>query len=263
MMAAGTPLSVLSHGLFVPSSGGGGPTPTGALAATDRGDGTGANGTVSGSQAGSINRVFAFKLNGESGPVALPTSPIATRTGNGPLSLIVSIGVYFFYLTSDGEFRGGVHLAVTDGRLAVATRCRKAVTETLRLLTIDPAQRVYEQAFPEPSNVKFPCILTSVDGEQETDESGLSTRDDVGRPVKVGIYDRWSRRDHGKLVTWEAWRQACERCFRNQQLIGVPESKICRIEPFVIVDPNLPQFEFMVSKFIVRCVTREPRGIGA
>lgn len=231
------------------------------LAVADNGNGTGAVATVTGSAALSVNQVYGFKLNGAPGAVA--GTLYGTRTENGTVALSVGNGVWLFYLLSDGAYSGGYHTAVTDGSLAVATRCRKAVTETLRLLTIDPAQRVYEQAFPEPSNVKFPCILTSVDGEQETDESGLSTRDDVGRPVKVGIYDRWSRRDHGKLATWEAWRQACERCFRNQQLIGVPESKICRIEPFVIVDPNLPQFEFMVSKFIVRCVTREPRGVGA
>jgi hypothetical protein len=227
---------------------------------TDNANGTGVTAVVAGSGALDVNDFFGARATGLTGPL-VPTL-YGSRVGNGAIVLPLPLGLWFLYLSSAGVLAQTSYVSSSDSALAVATRCRRSVCDTIRLLTIPPASRVYEQSFPDPQNVAFPCVLVTVDGVSETDESGLSTRDDVGRPVKVQIADRRSKSDHAKLPDYELWRQAIERCFRNQQLAGVPESKICRIEPYVILDANLPQFEYMVSGLVVRAVCREPRGVG-
>lgn len=230
------------------------------LTITDNADGTGATATVAGSGVGTANVVTVGKATGLTGPLSFVAG--GSRTGDGAVTLAVAGGLWWALLKTDGAFSALAYFSASDGAAAVATRVRRAVCDTLRLLTIQPAERVYEQAFPDPKNVTFPCILATVDGVQESDEQALSTRDDVGRPVKVQIFDRRSKNDHARLPTWETWRQAAERCFRNQQLAGVPESVRCKIEPYVILDPNLPAFEHMASGFVVRAICREPRGVG-
>lgn len=231
----------------------------GVVIFTDNADGSGAMATVVGS-AGHLNAIYVGAVKGEVGNISFVH--VGDITGDGSLSFVRPKGLYFGYASDGGEASNFYYFTVTDGLDAVATRCRGSIASTIRLLPIPPAANVYEQAYPDAGNVTFPCTLVSVDGVQESDEQGLSTRDDVGRPVKIQIADRANKHDHSKLPLWESWRQAIERCFRNQQLAGVPESKICRIEPYQIIDPALPQFEWMVSGLVVRCVTREPRGVG-
>lgn len=230
------------------------------LTVVDNADGTGATATIAGSSGGA-NVVYVGRVVGTVGNMAVLTS--AARTGDGAVTLALAKGLYFAWLVTDGALQAVYYFGATDGLNAVATRCRRAVCDTIRLLNIPPAARVYEQAYPDEVNVKYPCILVTVEGVGETADQGLSTRDDIGRPVRVGIADRWDRREHTKLPDWEYWRQCIDRCFREQQLAGVPESKICHIEPYVIIDPNMSQYEHMVSGLVVRAVCREPRGVGA
>lgn len=231
-----------------------------ALTVVDNADGTGATATVTGSGIGSANSVYVAKANGEAG-VITPTLG-GSRVGNGTVDLALAKGLWFAYLTSDGVLANLCYFGATDGLDAVATRVRRAIADTIRLLPIPPAARVYEQIIPDPENASFPCVMLTVDGVSETDEPGLSTRDDIGRPVKVMIADRCNERDHTKLDLYEYWRQSIDRCFRNQQLAGIPESKYCKIEPYIIIDLNMPQYQYMVSGLVVRAICREPRGVG-
>lgn len=227
---------------------------------TDNADGTGAVATVSGG--GSVtNTVTVYRVSGSAEVLAAVAT--GTRTGNGTIPLTLSKGCYFAHLAAAGASAGVFYFAVTDGLNAVQTRVRNAVASTIRLLTIAPARNVYEQLYPDDDNVRFPCVLVTLEGVSETTEQGLSTRDDIGRPVKVEIGDRRDKRDNAKMATYEYWRQSIDRCFRNQQLAGVPESVVCRIEPNVIVDPELPKFDYVVMGMVIRCVCREPRGVGA
>ena len=229
------------------------------LTIADDEDGTGATATVAGGGAGAANVVTVYKATGRVGSMV---GTAYTRTGNGTLSLPVARGLWFALLTTDGVPAGMVYFAATSGLDAVATRVRRAVADTIRLLNIPPAERVYEQMIPDESNVSFPCVLVTVDGVQESQETGLSTVDDIGRPVKVAIADRGGKREAQKLAEYEYWRQSIDRCFRSQQLAGIPESVICRIEPNLIIDPNLPQYDYIVTGLVVRAVCREPRGVG-
>lgn len=226
---------------------------------TDDFNGATVTATIAGS-AGGANSLFVGKAAGEVG--AMPFAAAGDRVGDGAVTLAALPGLYFAYLTTDGAFQAMAYFAASSGLDAVATRCRKGVIDTIRLLPIPPAQRVYEQQWPDPSNVSFPCTLVTVDGVQETEETGISTRWDRGRPVKVMLADRQSHRDPAKLALYEFWREKVERAFVRQRVAGVPESVQCRIEPYVILDPNLPQFEYMVTGLVVRVICREPFGIG-
>jgi hypothetical protein len=183
--------------------------------------------------------------------------------GDGTVSLSLEKGLWFAHLVSNSVFSGLIYFAVTNGLDAVAARVRRSVADTIRMLPYPFAQNVFEHGIPDPENVVFPCAILSVDGVQENYENALSTADDVGRPVKVQLADRCDKRELiTNLPTYELWREKVARCFVNQRLAGVNESHICRIEPYVIVDPNLPQYEYMVNALTVRAVCREPRGVG-
>lgn len=229
------------------------------IAVADNADGTGGTATITGSAGGSVS-VAAGRVASGAGLIALPT--VGSRTGNGTLALSLSRGLWFAYAKEGASISSLYLFNVTDGLDAVATRVRRVVADTIRLLTISPARNVYEQIAPDDTNIVLPCVMLTTEGESESDESKLNTVDDWGRPVKVLIADRATHLDHGKLPLYETWRQAIMRCFVNQQLIGVPESKICRIEPLQIADPKIKEYGYMVAGFVVRAVTREPRGIG-
>lgn len=228
---------------------------------TDNADGTGATAVVAGtSGAGVVAHVG--QTTGLVGSV--PFSFSFSRTGDGSLPFAITRkGLYFAYTLVGGLPVDLSYFAVTDGKHAVATRVRAAVVSTIKSLLIPPALNVYEQMFPDETNVKFPCVICTVDGTQESEALILNNHDDIGRPVKVMIADRADKWEHRKLPDYELWRQSIDRCFRNQQLIGVPESVVCKIEPYVIVDPNARQYQHMVSGFVVRAVCRETRGIGS
>lgn len=230
------------------------------IAVVDDTDGTGATATIAGSS-GAVVSVLAGQVSGLVGTI--PFAVVATRTGDGTVALpLTTAGMYFAYASVTGATSPLYYFPVSNYALAVATRCRRAVVATIKLLAIPPAANVYEQMFPDESNVMFPNVICTVDGVQETSDVILNNRSDVGRPVKVMISDRADKWDHSMLPSYELWRQSIVRCFIDQQLAGVPESKICKIEPYVIVDPNARQYQHMVSGLVVRCICREVRGVG-
>lgn len=231
-----------------------------ALVITDNKDGTGATATITGST-GATNQVYISRVNGQCGSLAFALA--ATRVGDGNVTFLPpQKGLWFGYVLSGGALTNLYYFSVTDGRDSVATRVRRAVVSTLQLLQYPFAQNVYEQIFPDESNLVFPCAVCTVDGVSETQQGPFSVLDNIGRPVKVMICDRSDRYDHGNLPNYELWRQAADRCFREQQLAGVPESIQCTIEPYTIIDPKLPEYQFAVTAFTVRALCREPRGVG-
>jgi hypothetical protein len=119
----------------------------------------------------------------------------------------------------------------------------------------------HEQIIPDETNVRFPCGILTVDGLSETFVPKLSGKDDWIRPVKVMICDRCDQYDHGRLPDYELWRERLMRSVNQQRVPGLPESLITTVEPLIIVDPNMPKFQFLVSGFIVRAQTREARGL--
>jgi hypothetical protein len=239
-----------------------------ALAIADDLDGTGATATVSGAT-GTVN-VFAGRVLGEVGEIALPQ--IATRSGNGTLALDTGRG-YFFAYAEDSLARSPLYyFAATSGLDAVAKRLRNALESRFRLVAMPEYPeltrplgeiRVYQQIHPDEGNVTFPCLMLSIEGVQETPESSQSLKDDWGRPCRVAIFDRHDTHAHSGLSKYELWRERLIRSVNQQRVPGLPESLITKVEPYVIADPNLPAYQHFVSGFLVRATCREPRGLGA
>ena len=194
----------------------------------------------------------------------------AARTGDGPLTLALTPRLYWLYAAAAGAVTPvqGVH--ATDGLTKLPTRCRAAVAA--RILSIGlttPAGGplpVVEQMYPDEASLTatYPCVIVSAYSATETDgPNGTWAADDKGYPVNVQISDRnGTPPDHRKLPAYELWRFGIERAFAGQFLPGVPESASCTVEPFLIVDPNLAQFQHFVSAVTIRCFCRVARGLG-
>lgn len=231
------------------------------LTIVDLTNGTGATATLAGTLGAAVS-LYVAQVSGLAG--ALPFALAGTRVGDGSLVLAPQggFGLYFGYALVGGVPTNLVYFAVTSGAQAVATRVRRSVVNTIKLLPLPFAKNVYEQILPDETNIRFPCAICTVDGVSETEEQVFSVNDDIGRPVKILIADRATKMDHARLPDYELWRQAVDRCFRNQQLAGVVESVRCKIEPYTVIDPTLREYQHMVTALTVRAICREPRGVG-
>lgn len=224
---------------------------------SDNMDGSGATATISGS-GGASNSVYYSLFSG-----SLVWVLAGAITGDGTVAIPAPIGVYTSYLLSNAIVVPPVAFTVTDAAtLAIETRCRSAVMAVVGALPIPPAGNLYVQKWPIQSMIDFPCMLFTVDGVQETDESQLSTVDDVGYPVRIAIADRSDKQDSTMLPQYELWRQNVANCFRNQRLPGVPESVKCKVEPYVIIDPEGKDYAHIVMGLTIRCICRQQRGFG-
>ena len=234
------------------------------LATTDNRDGTGMTAAVAGSSGGSVT-VWAMPM-ADNVPFAL----IATRTGNGTLPLPLLPHLYWLYAAEGAAVTPVQGGSATDGLAKTPTRCRAAVAARVRTLGLtDPSNGrplpVHEQLYPDETGVQtYPCVILSVEGSTETvGNNGTFAADDKGYPVKLMVADRLgSPPDHSRLPVYEAWRYAIERAFDGQYLPGVPESAECKVEPYLIADPAMPQYQHFQSGMLIRCFCRVPRGLG-
>ena len=234
-----------------------------ALALTDNADATGLTATVTGSAGGAVG-VYAM-------PMAAGAAfyPVATRTGSGVLALPLPPRLYWLYAAEAAAVTAVQGAAATNGLDKPPTRCRNAVAAKIAALGLtNPTGglplKVYQQIYPDATGVLFPCVILSVEGSTETTgPTGTTETDDRGYPVKVMLADRQGTPpDHRILPAYERWRFAIERAFDGQFLDGVPESGTCAVEPYLIADPLLPQYQMFVSGMLIRCFCRTARGAG-
>lgn len=141
---------------------------------------------------------------------------------------------------------------LTDIRAAVKLRI-EGLTFTVPLLG-----GVLEEWTPDDSEMDFPCIILTHSNTSPTEEQTIVGTRDIGYPVRVMICDRVSQYDHSAMPDYDDWRFTIENAFANQRLPGVTQSLECTIEPDALVNPNLPQYERMVSEFVIRCKVRVP-----
>lgn len=232
------------------------------LTVIDNFNGATATATVT-NTAGEVVNVYTSPFTGY--PGSLPAWTLSgTRAGDGTLTLNLSPGYYWAYAMADQmELSNLVYFQVSSSAEAWATLVRRAIRA--RILTLGlPIADVYEQWTPDESNVTFPCVMLTVENVMETREQVMSLRTDIGRPTRVMICDRQDKYDHARLPDYEMWRQKIERSFSEQQLfVAGVQTVVCKIEYDAIVQPELPKYQFMVSEFVIRTITREPRGFGS
>ncbi len=235
------------------------------LAVTDNHDGQTALATITGSDPNSPNVLQTQPFGGGA------WSNTGFRLSDGSLNLFLPTGYYWAVLT--GRVSGTivysniVPFAVTSSAESVEGRCLDAVQAGIKAmaqagsLPSFPMANVYKKMALDDKNAKFPAVfLTPADAEKVL-PSGTNVRDDWGRPVVVQIVDRNTQDYEKNMDQYLLWRERIMRYFINQRLAGVPEVYQCKIEPDVIFDPKLPAFAFLVSAFVIRCITRETRGV--
>lgn len=220
----------------------------------------GAVATVAGSSGGTVT-VFAVQVASQ---FANQTwASYGSRTGDGTVPLALGAGFWFVYAVEGSTLSAVVYAGVTTGLDAVGTRCRAAVLATIQLLGL-PMRAYLEQFEEEQTNSNTPCIVSDLaDGVKETDDAAMNNRDDIGHPVRVLILDRKGRFDNTDMAKYERWRQAIWRAFHNQRLAGVIESVICKVEPYAVAEHEKGKYQGLRVGLLIRCRTRELRGLGA
>lgn len=226
-----------------------------ALAVTfeDHADGTGATATVVGTGGAGVEVFAQLEIRG--GWVL-----VGSRTGDGDVPIAAPTGLRWGYARAGSDLTAPAAFVVTSGALALATRCRDAVVAVVQSLPLDGLRGVLEKPYPDAVNADFPAVWVTADGVRESVAAGLNNTNDIGYPVRVLILDRHHQRDLKALrEKYEPWRALLVEVFQNKRLPGVPESVQCLVEPLAILDPNLPQYQFVVSGLVVRCLTRKTR----
>lgn len=229
------------------------------LSVVDNANGT-ATATISGSSGGA-NVVYIQAFTGVQ--ISSGWSSAGSRTGDGTVTITQSNGVYLAYCITDGsDVSGVVAFAVSDGALAVIDRCYTAVGAVLQMLALPCTTRVYDTLYALSPKVQYPCSILTTEGARQSEEPGLNNTDYIGNPVRILVKDVCLQFDDSKKATYRKWRQSIFRAFHNQRLPGVGESVWNKVElgPISEVSSDAPQ---LITELTVRCVCREPRGIGA
>lgn len=249
------------------------------VTATDRAaDPTGFTAAVSGSDGAAVSILWT--------PADRPWplddwATAGSRTGDGPVGVLVPPRFYFVCAKTATDCSPPARVAVTDGRTAAATQLQAALAATLKLLNLpsatDFAEKraagdgewtgvgVYEHLLDDPTERRYPCLVVSLDEVNETEETGTSDTDDIVYPFRVMLYDSALAPTNQTVRAWVQWcREKVSRALRQQHVLAVPGSVVCRVRPGPVVRRRTdPPFAGYAGGFTVQCVQREPRGLGA
>jgi hypothetical protein len=157
--------------------------------------------------------------------------------------------------------------------LAPPTRCRQALAAAFRALALPAygagpgrlaalAGNVVEQLALDESNLTFPAVILTPSGAAETVEPDTNAFDLIGYPTQVLICDRNGRVQHAKLAAVEYWRHRLMAAVRTHRLAGLGGLLVrTGVEPYQVVDPNVRDFQHLMSGFLVRCYCRVPASL--
>jgi hypothetical protein len=237
-----------------------------SLTVVDNANGT-ATATLAGT-AGGANTVYVLSV--DDAALGANWTAAGTRTGDGTIVLTLASGFYFAYLlTNPSAVSAPVLFGVTASVLAVPDRCFAAVAARMALLalanSVGTLLKVYDYPIVEDPNIRYPLVILTSDGGRQTDEKALNGRDDWGHPVRALIRDVVPKFDEAAKTRFRSWRQGITRAFHNQRLPGVIESVRNKVEPGALLK-RIPGEQFKniaESELVIRCITREVRGLGA
>lgn len=223
------------------------------LSLLDNADGSGITLTVDGFGAGRMLNVFTSVPG-------LDWSFASFVVGDGIHTIPVAPGLVSVYVAADDDatlFTPPRTVYATDPEEAVATRCRRAVGQVIAGLALPlVGSNIVEGIFPDDTAVQYPVCHLSVEALTETVQVVVTELNDIGYPVQVMYADNNHMLWHSRLRVYEVWRERTIAAFEGKHLEGVPESMYCAVEPMMIADPKLPQYQHMVTGMVVRCFTR-------
>ena len=253
------------------------------LALSDNANGTGFTAAVAGSSGATVSVWYTPADRPWPGDAWILAG---TRVGDGAFAGAVDPRFYFVYASAGGTCSPPERVAVTTGFDEVATLMQNSIVATIRLLALPSisdylaaprrasggagfvgigAQAFVQQDWTER---KYPCFSVALDNQTEAQENGSNGADDIVYPFSVMLYDtavKPTKQDHRAWIQW--CRAKVFKAFRNQHLAGVTSSVVTRVEPKQIVqrqfeDGSRPM-NLYGGGFVVRCVNRELRGLGA
>lgn len=224
---------------------------------------------VSGSAAGSVT-VYAARVDEGTGLGAFAAA--GSRTGDGNVTLSLANGYWFAYAKEGSSLSDVVRFQAHDGTLAVATRCRTVIRDTLLLMTgvygcgpgrvtdgqwDDSTEDVDRTNLPD-----LPCtVLTTARQRPAVDYYG-NVMDGVECPTLLYLVDAQDPKDPRTLPDYEAWAQAVTRAFHHQRLAGIPEVRYVTVEPQAVAESGGATPSMRVP-LAIRAFTRQVRGLGA
>ena len=123
-----------------------------------------------------------------------------------------------------------------------------------------PTGRVYDETILGDAelNIEYPCVVASIEGEAER----VATPRTVGKrqlefPVRVFILDRDSEVQANE-AKYTRWRQLMMTAFDQRprdattgRVLGATDVYDCEVVPKVVFDEKLPQYQMVVSGFVV------------
>lgn len=254
------------------------------LTATDNQDGSGVLVTVTGSDGGSTNTVYASQpfQQGVNPPL---WAAAGTRTGDGTLTVPLAAGYYFLFA---GGTVGGlaaisppVQTFASLAVLPVQAQVELAIQAKIQALNLAglvtppgtlPAPQVYRYGTLLKtmfgSAIQCPAVVVSPTPIGETNAHSMTGADDIGYPVTVTIVDRTQPQNAAPVSTYELWRQQIFRAIRNQRLdtassVMTVTGSMHTAKYGSVMQWIPPDNEYMVSVLSFVAVSREPRGVGA
>lgn len=234
----------------------------------DRGDGTGADVTVSGMTA-AVQLYVTKVVDGvpRSAWVSQETGP----TFNVSRPLALPPGFYWAMLVpATGLPTLPYPLVVTSGLPAAAQQVEESIVAKLKMLNLpEIGQNVFGQHnYATAIEVSFPCVhVTSVD-LSESEQDGTNLIDELWLPYRVLCMDYFSPANQDQRKKYRTWRQTISRAFRNQPLLGLAYVKQVLVENLTITPEGVAtidgvNLDLFVSGFTFNVAVSDPRGWGA
>ena len=235
---------------------------------TDQGDGTGVTLTIAGGGAGDSHTAYVQAFSGGLGSSGTWTSG-GSRIGNGAIDLSLTNGHYFGYVVSDGTPSSVEYFVSTGGTTSVHYRCLDAVRSRILLCDLedlDDASVIIRQlpsdrGFDDGEYTLPGIVISQIGVENQSPAEGTNIRDDVQYPVTITILAAGNQDLVTSQEKYLKWREQINRALRNQRLTGVDEVYRVTVTPGPITSPNAAWNNYYHSQLIIRCVSREIRGI--
>ncbi len=238
----------------------------------DNGLGTGATVTVSGSTGGSTNTFYRQTYD----PASLGSTWVSagSRTGDGTIAVTLSPGHYAGHVGSTFGGEANVSLLhyfrVIDPAESVLKRALDAVVTRVQALSLAGVtssnifvrNAAWDRDIGTGLTKGLPAIVVAPGpSERQSAGAGTNSRDDVGYPIVVSIFASDTQALESNTNTYTLWRQKINRAFRNQALPGVVEIYRIEVEPGPIIDPGALLANRLASTMLLRCISREVRGL--
>ena len=233
--------------------------------------------TITGSTGGATNTLYAQVYDPAYNQTAWVS--LGSRVGDGDISFTRPLGHWSFYVLSTlaGESNASnmTYGGISDAdRQSVMYRCLLGAQTRVRAAALPhlasqsvvvselPWSRIFEQTDPR---LPLPGVLICpIGAETMAKQAGNNRRDDVGYPVLISILAKNSFQElRTYLPRYTLWREMVARAFRQGRLPGVTEVYDMTVEPGTIVVPEVFARTIWHSAVVVRCISREPRGLGA